>query len=59
MTFEHNRPASQQPEPFQPVAPEPTAVATTPDPARKASSGGRDREIGRPAALAGRSMESE
>ena len=53
MTFEPNRPAGQQPEPFQPVAPEPTAVPTTPvapapvtvaatpGPARTASSGGR------------------
>jgi hypothetical protein len=53
MTFEPNRPTSQQPEPFQPGAPEPAAVPTTPvtpapvtvaataGPARKTSSGGR------------------
>jgi hypothetical protein len=53
MTFEPNTPSNPQPEPFQPVAPEPSAVPTSPvtpapvtvssapGPARKKSSGGR------------------
>jgi hypothetical protein len=53
MTFDPNTPSNPQPEPFQPVAPEPTAVPTSPvtpapvttsalaGPARKKSSGGR------------------